>query len=107
MLLTQIFSNQVPCLSFRDNRPPLTDSLPISWWVAERCPKLLGGRHEPEVRRLVADIHGFHAFALSVTDQEREEISSSSVDHFSTAADEALEREISPEYRKALEFKRD
>ena len=81
---------------------PLADSRDISYWLCTHYPGLLPAAHESAIREMLARQHAVNAYALSVPVEDRVEVMPT------PAIDALLARDdISPEYRRALETKRD
>lgn len=87
----------------------MTDSVDISYWLCGYYPKLLSPDYESTIRDMFDKLHDIPVFALSA---RRDSVPPEwQVDGIPPTAVDALlgrpEGEISPEYRQALENKRD
>lgn len=100
---------QVPALTGPKLSAPLTDSVDISYWLCGQYPKLLPPDHEPTIRDMFRKLHDIPIFTLSARrDSMPPEWQANGIPP--TAVDALLAKpdsEISPEYRKALEGKRE
>ncbi|KAE8381938.1 hypothetical protein BDV26DRAFT_288914 [Aspergillus bertholletiae] len=82
---------KVPALTAKSIPAPLTDSLSISYWVCEQQPSLIPETHRTTIQRLLSQLHRIQ------TDNNPNPV-----------VDDLLARnDISPQYRRALEYKRD
>ncbi|KAB8252759.1 hypothetical protein BDV35DRAFT_165490 [Aspergillus flavus] len=82
---------KVPALTSKSIPAPLTDSLSISYWVCEQHPSLIPEAHRTTIQRLLSQLHHIQA-----------------ENNPNPAVDDLLARtDISPEHRRALEYKRD
>lgn len=101
--------HQVPALTGPKLSAPLTDSVDISFWLCGHYPKLLPPEHESTIRDLFSKLHDINIFTLSARrDAMPSEWPASGIPP--TAIDALLAKpdsEISPEYRRALENKRE
>ncbi|KAF7587652.1 hypothetical protein BBP40_006908 [Aspergillus hancockii] len=80
---------RVPALTAKSLPAPLTDSLSISYWICEQHPSLIPERHRTTIQRLLSQLHRIQ------------------VENPNPAVDDILARDdITPEYRRALEYKR-
>lgn len=88
---------------------PLTDSVDISYWLCGHYPKLLPASHESTIRDMFTKLHDIRIFALASrrdsmpTEWQTNGIPPTAIDALLAKPDS----EISPEYRRALEIKRD
>lgn len=88
---------------------PLTDSVDISYWLSGYYPKLLPRDLEPTIRDLFTKLHDIDIYCLCVRldsvppEWQRSGVPPISVDALLAKPDS----EISPEYRRALEKKRE
>lgn len=100
---------QVPSLTGPKLSAPLTDSVDISYWLCEHYPNLLPTDRESTIRDLFAKLHDIEIYSLSARPESvLPEWRTSGVPP--TAVDALLAKpdsEVSPEYRKALEKKRE
>ncbi|KAB8225762.1 hypothetical protein BDV33DRAFT_77802 [Aspergillus novoparasiticus] len=82
---------RVPAFTSKSIPAPLTDSLSISYWVCEQHPSLIPETHRTTIQRLLSQLHRIQAD-----------------NNPNPAVDDFLARkDISPEHRRALEYKRD
>ncbi|RAQ51024.1 hypothetical protein AFGD_003561 [Aspergillus flavus] len=82
---------KVPALTSKSIPAPLTDSLSISYWVCEQHTSLIPEAHRTTIQRLLSQLHHIQA-----------------ENNPNPAVDDLLARtDISPEHRRALEYKRD
>lgn len=100
---------QVPALTGPKLSAPLTDSVDISYWLCGHYPKLLPPDHESTIRDMFRKLHDIPIFTLSARrDSMPPEWLANGIPP--TAVDALLARpdsEISPQYRQALEKKRE
>jgi len=93
---------QVPVLAGSSLASPIADSLAITSYLADRHHALIPGAHDKQIRSLLSQLHALNYFSLSFgsTKPQMARI-------FIEAIDERLaRRNISAEYRAALEYKR-
>ncbi|KAE8155071.1 hypothetical protein BDV25DRAFT_135404 [Aspergillus avenaceus] len=81
---------QVPALTAKSLPAPLTDSLSISYWVCERQPSLIPETHRASIHRLLSQLHCIQGNPQNPA-----------------VYDLLARRDITPEHRRALEYKRD
>jgi hypothetical protein len=78
---------------------PLNGSKDVCDWLCEQYPKLLPEQHKDAIENLLAKMRSFHAIGVSFP---------KGAPPPPNMAEEMLKRDdLSPSYRKALEFKRD
>lgn len=100
---------QVPALTGPNLSAPLTDSVDISYWLCCYYPNLLPPKHESTIRDLSSKLHDINIFTLSArrgsmpTEWPASGIPPTAIDALLAKPDS----EISPEYRRALEDKRE
>lgn len=96
---------QVPAMSSSALPATLTDSLDISYWLAnEHYPGLLPDAHRTEIVELLGELHAIQAQSLSVK-KVREGYE---VEFPNPKLDEHLARDdISDSYRQALKYKKE
>lgn len=100
---------QVPAVTGPKLPTPLTDSVDISYWLCGHYSNLLPPSHESTIRDMFTKLHDIRFFALSARrDSMPPEWQTNGIPP--TAIDALLAKpdsEISPEYRRALETKRE
>jgi hypothetical protein len=90
---------QVPSLTGPGLSKPINGSKDCCDWLCTQYPKLLPVEHKETIDGLLAKFRDFHAMALSFP---------KGTSPPPNVAEEMLKRDdLSPSYRKALEFKRD
>ncbi|CAG9982469.1 unnamed protein product [Clonostachys byssicola] len=93
---------QIPSLTGDVLSEPLTDSISISLYLAEKhYPSLLPAAHATVIRQLLGRIHQIHGLSIN----NKKATPEMQKYNPSPAADILKRTDISPEYRKALEFK--
>ncbi|OAQ98095.1 hypothetical protein LLEC1_00802 [Akanthomyces lecanii] len=89
----------VPTLTGGGLSQPMPESLDISYWLCSHYPRLLPEAKESKIRQLLRDLHAIQGQCLSIPKGRR-------MDKIPCDADEPLQRDdLSPEYRRALEYK--
>jgi glutathione S-transferase len=80
---------------------PITDSLEITFFLAERYPSLIPESHKKEITKLLVDLHALNYFSLSFPGREHvaEGFKQNVFKRLAADAD------ISPRYRDALTYK--
>lgn len=82
---------------------PLADSLDISYWLCQIYPSLLPENHKPKIQSLLSELHLIEGLSVSAARPEQSE-----EDLEDPACDEILkQKDISVEYRQALEHKKE
>lgn len=99
--------HQVPALTGPKLSAPLTDSVDISYWLCGHYPNLLPPDHESTIKYMFTKLHDLPIFALSARRESMPpEWQTNGIPP--TAIDALLAKpDISPEYRRALEHKRE
>lgn len=96
---------QVPVLASPELVKPITESLKITLHVAQFYPSLLPPQHEATILKLLDELHAIQPLSLSIPPHE---INEGSGDIPNPMIEELLlNDDISPKYRKSLEYKRD
>ena len=91
---------QVPALTSSSLATPITDSLDITYYIAERYPTLMPPEHKQSIIDLLGDLHEINYFSLSFGDKpERAKGQAKAI------RDRIADPTISSEYRNALEYK--
>lgn len=78
---------------------PITDSLEITHFLAERYPSLIPRSHKEHITELLQDLHGLNYFSLSFSGREHV------AEGFKEKVFKRLTADITPRYRDALTFK--
>lgn len=93
---------QVPAMTSRHFKMPLTDSYDITEYIGEKCTGLCPPAHKDTILRLLKELHSIQFLALSFKPEERraEGITKE-------IQDRLAQKNISEQYRKALEWKAD
>lgn len=93
---------QVPAMTGSVLEEPLTDSISISLYLAEKhYPAMLPAEHATTIRDLLERIHAIYGLSIVKKNPPKEV-----TEYNPSPAEEILKRtDISPEYRKALETK--
>jgi hypothetical protein len=83
---------------------PITESLEVTLHMASFYPNLLPESHKPAVIELLGELHAIQPLSLSAPPLEPQD---QSLGYVNSIADEyLLHEDISPSWRKALEYKR-
>lgn len=91
---------QVPVLTSEALDRPLPDSLDITFYIAERYPRLLPEAHEQKIKGLLQELHALNYFSLSFGAQPQV------AENMLAALDKRLKGNISEWYRETLEARR-
>ncbi|RFU23878.1 hypothetical protein B7463_g12457, partial [Scytalidium lignicola] len=91
---------QVPAMTSPHFPRPLTDSYDITKYIGAKCTGLCPPLHQDTILRLLRDLHAIQFLSLSFKpEEERAEGITKAIQ------DRLAEKDISDEYRKALEWK--
>ncbi|EMC95910.1 hypothetical protein BAUCODRAFT_34669 [Baudoinia panamericana UAMH 10762] len=91
---------QVPALASKALPKPMAESLDMTLYIAEHYPALIPEAHHRETTAWLRELHGLNYFALSFGDRPQQ------AQAMVKAIQARLGQDgISPEYRKALEYK--
>jgi glutathione S-transferase len=84
---------------------PITESLEITLHIAQFYPNLLPQQHKATILKLLEELHAIQPLSLSISpsnlNEESGDIPSTSFEKL------LLSDDISPQYRKSLEYKRE
>ncbi|KAK4574113.1 hypothetical protein LTR86_001874 [Recurvomyces mirabilis] len=91
---------QVPALTSSSLDTPITDSLDITYYIAERYPTLMPSEHKQTIIDLLGELHDINYFSLSFGDKP-----DGAKGQAKAIRGRMEDPAISPEYRRALEYK--